>query len=190
MTTVPVICDDPACGTLWGSTNFISVEAPQLILAGNKIGPCPRCGGVGSIPDGEFKVIDDALEVVRSADLPPDVLQSLIDVLQAHAAGSATDAEVIERVEADAPGLASVVKDFLAKSDPASWLTLLVTILLAMSQPTAPSASDIANEIWANEPPAAVQAKPRPRPPAARPRAKRPPKQFGKTKHRKSKRRR
>jgi hypothetical protein len=186
MATIPVICDDPNCGTLWGSTNFIGGEASGVILAGNKVGPCPRCGGVGSVPDGEFDLIEDTLEVVRSADLPRDVLQQLIDVMQAHASGNASDADVIEQVESTAPSLASVVRDYLAKSDPASWLTLLVTILLAMTQPTAPSAQDIAKEIWANKPHAVKQSRPH----AAKPKGKRPAKSVGKAKQPKSRKRR
>jgi hypothetical protein len=190
MATIPVICDDPTCGTLWGSTSIISGQVSGLTLAGNKVDSCPRCGGMGSVPDGEFDLIDDVLEVVRSADLPVEVLQDLIDILQGHAEGGASDAELIERVETDAPGLASVVRDYLAKSDPASWLALLATILLAMTQPTAPSAQDIAKEIWANEPPAAVRAGPARRPQTAKPRAKRAAKQFGKAKQSKSRKRR
>lgn len=61
-----------------------------------------------------------------------------------------TDKEVIERVEAAAPGLAPTIKGYLAKSDPASWVTLLISILIMIQSASAfpPSAEEIASAIW------------------------------------------
>ena len=84
---------------------------------------------LGRIPDGEYTLIDDTLQVVKSADLDADILQEIIDTLEAYAAGKATDTEVVEKVEADAPQLLGAVRDFLAKTEPISWIALLLAIL-------------------------------------------------------------
>ena len=165
----------------------------NIQLGGNKVGPCPSCGGWGQVPDGTYDLIDDTLRVVKAATFETAALDGLIKLLESRAEGKATDEEVIARVEAEAPSLAPTVKGYLAKSDPATWLTMLISILMMIQSASSspPSAEEIANAIWSKEHPAAVKERPVNSRAGARQKARsRPKKTHGKAKQRKSRKRR
>ena len=197
MATVPGICDN--CGAVFGTEALTGAEGRDIDLSGARVGPCPNCGADGKVPEGTYDLIFDTLRVAKEAAIEKVILDAVIEALEDRAAGKATDADVIERVEATAPALASTVKDYLAKSDPASWIAMLISILMLLqssSAPSPPSAEDIADAIWAKDHPA--QVTPLDSRPADKPttrsrdksRSKRPAKTHGKSKQRKSRKRR
>jgi hypothetical protein len=61
MPNLPAICDD--CGTMFPS-GFVMENCTNISLSGNKSGPCPSCGGMGSIPDGVFNVLGNVIEIL------------------------------------------------------------------------------------------------------------------------------
>jgi hypothetical protein len=190
MAMVPAICD--SCGVTWGAEGVISgTGATNIQITGNKVGPCPNCGGMGSIPDGVYDLQDDTLKVVRAAGTTPENLQSLIDLLEGLRDGEASSAEVIETVEREAPDLAPVVRKGLASSDPIKLIALLVAILslyLQASAPAPPSADEVAKAIREKPLPTYSVSAPSERKSSGR--HKRPPKAHGKAKQRKSRKRR
>lgn len=182
MATVPGICEN--CGAVFGAEALTGAEGTEIQLGGAKIGPCPSCGSVGRVPEGTYDLIEDTLRVVRAAAVEKVILDAVIEVLEDRAEGRATDTQVMERVEAAAPALAPTVKSYLAKSDPATWLTLLVAVLamvMQSSSSSSPSAEEIADAIWAKNHPA-KSAKSN----LTRTTHKRAPKAHGKTEHRRS----
>lgn len=152
MAIVPGICE--RCGAIFGSEVLTGATGRDIRLGGAKVGPCPSCGGIGRVPDGTYDLIDDTLRVVESAGIDKANLDDLIKLLEDRAAGRMTDREVIDQVETSAPGLAPTVKGYLAKSDPASWLALLISILMMIQSASAspPSAEEIADAIWSKAP--------------------------------------
>ena len=192
MATVPGICDK--CGAVFGAEALTGAEGHNIQLGGAKVGPCPSCGATGSVPDATFDLIDDTLRVVKAAAVEKIFFDAIIEVLEDRAAGKVTDEEVMARVEATAPGLALTVKGYLAKSDPATWLALLISILMmlqASSAPSPPSAEEIADAIWAKEHPTRVgtaESKSVTQPRVAQ--KPRPAKSHGKSKHRSSQKQR
>lgn len=146
MAIVPVFCD--SCGSVWGAPNLIAGSGGHIQMTGSKAGPCPVCGGMGTIPDGVYDLIDDTLAVAESEQIRPDTLQSVIKLLEAAARGEMTPEEALEKTEAEAPALASVIGDYLKQKAPAaSWLSLIVAILSALLAPQPPTAEDIAKEL-------------------------------------------
>lgn len=190
MALIPAICD--SCGAIWGAEGFIGgTGATNITITGSKVGPCPNCGGMGSIPDGVYDIQDDTLKVIKASGTPPDTLQNLIGLLEAHRRGEASSSQVIDTVEREAPALASTVRDALAKSDPAKWITLLIAVItmyLQASTPAPPSAHEVAEAIR-KKPIPTYEAKPRPERKASA-RRKRPAKTHGKMKQGKSRKRR
>jgi hypothetical protein len=193
MATVPGVCDN--CGAVFGSEALTGAEGRNIDLSGAKVGPCPVCGAGGSVPEGVYDLIDDTLSVIKMT-AETVIFDAIIEVLEDRSAGRVSDAEVMERVEATAPALAPTVKGYLAKSDPTSWIAMLISILMLLqssSAPSPPSAEEIANAIWAKDHPAQVTApvagdtSPRR---STKPHRKRPPKAHGKAKQRKSRKRR
>jgi hypothetical protein len=59
MAVMPAFCD--SCGTAFPSGFDVSAGS---ILVGNKSGPCPNCGDMGSVPDGLVSFIGDTLKML------------------------------------------------------------------------------------------------------------------------------
>lgn len=135
MALVPVFCDNPACRTVWATGGFIGGSgATNISMTGNKVGPCPNCGGMGSVPDGVYNLVNDALEVVStSGGLTKEALQRLMASLrQASETHESRDA-FGERVAAETPDLAPVINAFLQQSTSGNWEQHLVTLLAILA---------------------------------------------------------
>lgn len=190
MATVPGICDE--CGSVFGVEALTGAEGENIKLGGARVGPCPSCGGAGSVPEGVFDLVMDTLRVVEMAAIEKVVFDAVIDVLEGRANGEVSDEEVIERVEEKVPSLVPTIKDYLSRSDPASWLALLISALMFLQSPAAPpSAEEIAHAIWSKQQEETrVERRAAPKSVAKKKVRKRSPKTHGKTKHRQSRKRR
>jgi hypothetical protein len=79
---LPAICD--TCGSSFNSGIAAAPGVRGLVLAGNKSGPCPNCGGLGSIPDGTYDIVKAAVgTVIVRAELSPEYLRGLASRLNA-----------------------------------------------------------------------------------------------------------
>jgi hypothetical protein len=191
MATVPGICDE--CGSVFGAEALTGAEGRNIKLGGARVGPCPSCGGAGSVPEGVYDLVMDTLRVVEMAAIEKVVFDAVIEVLEGRASGEVSDEEVIERVEEAAPGLVPTIKDYLSRSDPASWLALLISVLMLLQAPASPpSAEEIADAIWLKQQGESTAERERVPKSTARSKkeGKRSPKTHGKAKHRQSRKRR
>ena len=59
MPSLPSICINPKCGTIFPSP--ISMEGIGNTFINFHYGICPKCGSVGRIPDGEYSGLGDKL---------------------------------------------------------------------------------------------------------------------------------
>jgi hypothetical protein len=188
--TVPGICDE--CGSVFGAEALTGAEGRNIKLGGARVGPCPSCGGAGSVPEGVYDLVMDTLHVVEMAAIEKVAFDAVIEVLEGRANGEVSDEEVIERAQEKVPGLVPTIKDYLSRSDPASWLALLISVLMLLQAPAAPpSAEEIANAIWSKQQEEKrVERREGSRSGAKRNERKRSPKTHGKAKHRQSRKRR
>jgi hypothetical protein len=189
MAIVPAICE--SCGVVWGAENLIGGDATGIQFVNSRVGPCPNCGGMGLIPDGVYDIRDDTLQVVASANVPPETLRGLVGALESLRRGEASPEEVIEKAEAEAPELAPIIRRVL-ELDPKFWASILIAILLwYLPSPTSqgPTADEIATELRADNTPGLVAPPPSGQAKSSAKR-KRPTKAHGKAKQRKSRKRR
>jgi hypothetical protein len=56
---LPALCD--RCGTIFPSG--YELRGVRAYMVGNKSGPCPNCGGMGSVPDAFYEVFDETIRV-------------------------------------------------------------------------------------------------------------------------------
>ena len=54
-TPIPVICENLSCNTVWFTTSMFNIGQGATVNVINcKSSHCPRCKGVGKIPDGLY----------------------------------------------------------------------------------------------------------------------------------------
>ncbi|GJA11852.1 hypothetical protein KAM344_23540 [Aeromonas caviae] len=127
MPNLPAICDD--CGTMFPS-GFVMENCTNISLSGNKSGPCPSCGGMGSIPDGVFNVLGNVIEILDAPRKTVDQLNRYVRVLNSAREQKLSREQIKEQIDKDVPELASI-SDFLPKTrnELYAFLALLLGIL-------------------------------------------------------------
>jgi hypothetical protein len=105
MPAVPAFCD--TCGTVFNSGVFVE-NSREVSFAGNRSGPCPKCGGMGHVPDGVFNFIGNTIEILSAPERTRAELMRLAEILRQAKERSETKEQVAERIEKEVPGLAKL----------------------------------------------------------------------------------
>lgn len=142
MPAVPAFCD--TCGTVFSSGIFIE-NSTNVSFAGNRSGPCPRCGGMGHVPDGVFNFIGQTIEILSAPERTVAELTQLAQILVEAKAKSKTREEVASWIEKDVPSLSKLVR--LLPENRSELYGFLAVILAAVQlfaqTPAAPSSTTI-----------------------------------------------
>ncbi len=107
MPAVPAFCD--TCGTVFNSGLFVE-ESSNITFAGNKSGPCPRCGGMGHVPDGVFNFIGNTIEILSAPERTVSELVGLARILQEAREKREDREQVTARIEKELPSLSVLAK--------------------------------------------------------------------------------
>lgn len=83
-----------------------------MFMVGCKSGPCPECGGMGSVPDGEYSVGDALIRFLQGPSRSWEKLESLAYRISSMQQQGHPDEEILKEVEAVSPGLANFSKFF------------------------------------------------------------------------------
>jgi hypothetical protein len=75
---MPAFCDN--CGAVFGS-GFVFENCRNVTLSGNRVGPCPNCGGMGHVPDGVYDITGNAIKLLQGSIKTVQQLQQLSAVL-------------------------------------------------------------------------------------------------------------
>jgi len=124
MPMIPAFCDN--CGTAFSSGIAVS-DCMNVTLSGNKAGPCPECGSMGSVIDGVFNASAQVLEVVSAPYWTYKRLEELAGRIQRIQESSDSPEEKTERFKAEVPELASI-SDVLPKTRSELYAALGVVI--------------------------------------------------------------
>jgi SEC-C motif len=127
MTRVPAVCD--TCGSFFPSPIEVS-NSSNITFAGNKVGPCPRCGGMGHIPDGTYNFIGNTIEVLSGPKRSRSDLERLAEILRSARNRGATAEQVREQVKKEVPELSSLT-DALPKTraELYAFVAIILTVL-------------------------------------------------------------
>ena len=106
--SIPAICD--SCGAV-----FPSGIAASGIVRGNKSGPCPACGGMGSVPDGTYQTVGNVIRLLAGPQKTVNQLRSLVAVITEAQKVVEKPGEVVKKIKNEAPELSSIV-DALPKT--------------------------------------------------------------------------
>ena len=107
MPTVPAFCD--SCGTAFNSGFFVE-NATNITFAGNRSGPCPRCGGTGHVPDGVFNFIGNTIQILSAPERTVSELLGLARILREARAEGKNKEQVTARIEKELPSLSALAK--------------------------------------------------------------------------------
>ena len=142
MPSVPAFCD--TCGTVFSSGIFVE-NSTNISFAGNRSGPCPRCGGMGHVPDGVFNFIGNTIEILSAPERTIAELTHLARILAEAKAKSETREQVASRIEKEVPSLSKLAK--LLPENRSELYGFLAVVLAAVQlftqTPAAPSSTTV-----------------------------------------------
>lgn len=144
MPSIPAFCD--TCGAIFNS-GFFAENSTNVTFSGCQAGPCPKCGGIGHIPDGVFNFIGDTIEILSAPKRTLKELAQLTKILQNAKAEESAEA-IAERIRQEVPGL-SKLADLLPKnrSELYGFLALILTVIQLMSQSPQPTTTVTVNQV-------------------------------------------
>lgn len=112
MPQLPAFCDN--CGAVFPSGFAISGGGSATFI-GNKSGPCPSCGGMGSVPDGVFSAAGNVIRLFAGPQKTIEQLQRLASVISEARNTVSEPNKAVEKIKREAPELSSIV-DALPKT--------------------------------------------------------------------------
>ena len=128
---IPVICENPDCNHVWFATSMFSVgQGTTVNVINSRFSPCPRCKGIGKVPDGRYTSTSANLFNKIECNLIVSALKHLQEkVLQGESIAE-TQTEVIKQF----PFLSGLFR-FLPKdsSQLAAWVAIFVMVFLHYS---------------------------------------------------------
>jgi hypothetical protein len=107
MPPVPAFCD--TCGTVFNSGIFVE-NSTNISFTGGRSGPCPKCGGMGHVPDGVFNFIGNTIEILSAPERTIAELTGLSKILREAKSQAETREQVISRIEKEIPSLSGLAK--------------------------------------------------------------------------------
>lgn len=131
MTAIPAVCN--SCGTHFVTRSLINAGPNvRISFRGTYVGPCPNCGGLGRVPDGIFEVVHDAIRLIVSQDRGRDDMQRLTSVLADARRAHAEPAEVIRRLDDQAPewhGFSDFMSKYVLPKNAGEFWTIIGVII-------------------------------------------------------------
>ncbi|MFC1502977.1 SEC-C metal-binding domain-containing protein [Pseudomonadota bacterium] len=136
MPVIPAFCDD--CGTAFSSGIFME-NCTNVSLGGNKSGPCPNCGGMGSVPDGVFNVIGNVIDIIDAPRKTVEQLSRYVKVLHEARAQNLSREDVKSKIDKDIPEL-SGISSYLPKTrtELYAFLALLISLFTVLKEDPKP----------------------------------------------------
>ncbi|WP_230373960.1 SEC-C metal-binding domain-containing protein [Vibrio cholerae] len=127
MPMIPAFCD--SCSTPFPSGIFVE-NCLNITMTGNRSGPCPNCGGMGSVPDGVFNVIGNAIEILNAPSRTIEQLKRYAQVLDEAKEQRLSREEIKQKIDNEVPEFSSI-SQFLPKtrSEMYAFLALIISIL-------------------------------------------------------------
>jgi hypothetical protein len=117
------------CSTVFTADNIIGGSGDvTFTLTDTSVGPCPNCGGMGRVPDGDYRMVKDTVQLLRGRS--PEQLLRLVNVLQTYRDAPDLD----DRVRTEVPELAAALQQD-GTVDWKFWLPVLVAVLLFLLGP-------------------------------------------------------
>jgi hypothetical protein len=127
MVRVPAVCD--RCGAFFPSP-IEADNSTNITFSNVAVGPCPRCGGTGHVPDGTYNFVGRTIEFLSGPGRSRTDLERLASILRTARDRGATVEDIKGEVRREVPELSSIA-DLLPKtrSELYAFIAILLTVL-------------------------------------------------------------
>lgn len=140
---LPAICNK--CGIVFDSSFELSGNI-SIIMEGCSSGPCPKCGSMGSIPNGMYKFINGVLSLLNSDNYSRSDLIYLTNELKKIKDNRSSIDEVALELEENSPKFSQIL-ELLPKnreekrSDLQFWISTIISVIMLFIsiKPSTPS---------------------------------------------------
>lgn len=127
MPEIPAICD--SCGTVFRS-GVVMEAGTSATFIGNRSGPCPNCGSMGSIPDGFYDFIGETLRIV--SNWSPERQRRFAEELRQARQASDPRAATATTLRGE-PELQGIAERFLIPRNPGEFWALIAALLTLLA---------------------------------------------------------
>ena len=167
MPAVPAFCD--TCGTVFNSGFFVE-NSTNISFSGNRSGPCPKCGGMGHVPDGVFNFIGNTIEILSAPERTVSELLGLSALLREARTKGENREQVVARIEKELPSLSILAKLLPTnKNELYGFLSVVIAAVTFYTQPgdkppaqTVVNVTQIVQQITTEHPQNQSQTRPSP----------------------------
>ena len=109
---VPAICNN--CDTFFPS-GIVADNSTNVSISNCTAGPCPKCGGLGHIPDGVYNFIGDSIELLSGPQRSLNELKKLAYILETAKKRETNPQALKNEIKRSVPELSSI-SDLLPKT--------------------------------------------------------------------------
>lgn len=131
MINLPAICEE--CETIFPS-GISGGGGSTFTINNSKSGPCPKCGSMGFIPDGTYRLIDNFIEILSAPTTTVYELKKLSKILQDTKFDKITPENMEKEIKEETPKYSTLL-DLLprgreeVRSDIKFFLTIIISII-------------------------------------------------------------
>jgi hypothetical protein len=126
---LPAVCDQ--CGTIFQQRAIKLQNVQHASFTNVSVGPCPKCGGMGHIPDGVYNVIGNVIEVVSAPAHSRTDLERIAEIFRQARERKESPEEVAAKVRRDVPSLSKIAD--LLPHDRAEMYAFVQVVLAAIA---------------------------------------------------------
>jgi len=126
-------------------SEFEVVDSTDVGFYGCRVGPCPRCGGEGHIPDGVYNFVDNTIELLSGPNRTISELERLASILKEARERGASSEQINRRIQDEVSEFSSI-RDLLPKSrsELYAFIAIIIAIIsLILGQPKSNESSKI-----------------------------------------------
>lgn len=153
MPILPAFCD--TCYTAFPS-GIVVENVKNLTISRVQSRPCPRCGGIGHVPDGVFNAIGNFIEVLSGPDRTVQELQRLATIIKDSRKNNETADQIKQKIEEDVPQLSPLMNLIVPKTAGDFYALLsviiaIITSILSMIDSSSNGDKQQSNQVINNE---------------------------------------
>lgn len=144
MPLAPAVCNK--CHAIFASG--FNIAGKNATLSGCTAGPCPACGGLGTIPDGVYSALSDTILAYKAGHINEAALRRLATLLESARTTEDEPQKVAERIKSDIPELASVASALPnTRNELYAFLAVLIALLTVLIDTCGPEAPPRGHDI-------------------------------------------